>query len=354
VSELPAPDPAQLHHIDEFEEIARGRLPASTYGYVAGGAGLERSVGRNRESLAELRLVPRILRDVRHVTPTTSVLSRTSAFPLLVAPSAVQRLAHPDGELATARAARDAGLTMILSMNASTTMEDVAAVGVDFWMQLYVSSDRDHMREVLQRAERAGAAALCMTVDHAGMPTRLRELQRPLVVPPEVEFVHLDEDPARRGIDRSLTWDVIEWIRSVSPLPLVLKGVLHPEDARLAAELGVDALIVSNHGGRQLDGTVSAYDVLPAVLEVVAGRLEVLADGGIRSGTDLFKVVALGARAGLIGRPIWWGLAAAGEAGVARILELMATDFAETMRLCGVADIDGIDRSFLHGGSVRN
>jgi len=345
----PPSDMAGFHHVDEFETVARKRLPESTFGYVAGGAGLERSVLRNRESLDALQLVPRVLRNVHEVDTSNSLLGSESRFPLLVAPSAVQRLADPEGELATARAARDAGLTMILSMNASTTMEDVGAEGVDFWMQLYFSADRGHMKSVLQRAERAGAGALCVTVDHAGMPTRIRELHRPLVVPPEVEFVHLDTDPSKRGIDRSLNWEVIDWIRQVSPLPIVLKGVLHPEDGRLAAEIGVDAVIVSNHGGRQLDGTVSPYDVLVPFLEAVDGRMEVYADGGIRSGNDLFKVLALGARAGLIGRPIWWGLAAGGEAGVARILELITTEFEETMRLCGTAEVAAIDRQFLHG-----
>lgn len=348
----PPTDAAGFHHVDEFEMVARERLPESTFGYVAGGAGQERSVARNRESLDALRLVPRVLRDVKHVATSASVLGRDSRFPLLVAPSAVQRLAHPEGELATARAARDAGLTMILSMNSSTTMEEVADVGVDFWMQLYFSPDRGHMKSVLERAAVAGAAALCVTVDHAGMPTRIRELHRPLVVPPDVEFVHLDADPAKRAIDRSLTWEVIDWIRGVSKLPIVLKGVLHPADGRLAAEIGVDAVVVSNHGGRQLDGSVSPYDVLIPILEAVDGRLEVYADGAIRSGTDLFKVIALGARAGLIGRPIWWGLAAAGEAGVARILELIAAEFEETMRLCGTADVAAIDRELLFRGGI--
>ena len=340
---------AGFHHVDEFEPVARRRLPESTFGYVAGGAGLERSVQRNRESLDALRLVPRVLRDVREVDPSISLLGKKSRFPLLVAPSAVQRLAHPDGELATARAVRAAGLTMILSMNASTTMEEVGAEGAQFWMQLYFSPDRGHMEAVVHRAEEAGAGALCITVDHAGMPTRIRELHRPLVVPPEVQFVHLDSDPAKRSIDRSLTWEVIDWLREVSTLPIVLKGVLHPEDGRRAAEIGVDAVIVSNHGGRQLDGTVSPYDVLVPFLEAVDGRMEVYADGGIRSGTDLLKVLALGAHAGLIGRPIWWGLAAGGEAGVARVLELVTTEFTETMRLCGTAEVAAIDRELLLG-----
>lgn len=340
-------DVSRVHDVDELEDIARRRLPAATYGYVAGGAGKERSVRRNRESLDSVRLVPRVMRDVDEVSTSTNLLGTEAAFPLIVAPSAVQRLSHPEGELATARAVRDAGLTMILSMNASTTMEDVSAVGVPFWMQLYFSSDRAHMASVLERAEEAGALALCLTVDHAGMPTRLRELHDPLVIPPEVEFVHLARDPALRGIDRTLTWDVIEWIRRESRLPIVLKGLLHPEDGRIASEQGVDALIVSNHGGRQLDSAVSAYDVLVPFLEAVDDSVQVYADGGIRSGNDLLKVLALGARAGLVGRPIWWGLASAGEAGVGRVLELIRTELEETMRLCGVSSVELISPEIL-------
>jgi len=340
-------DLGRLHHLDELEDVASSVLPGATYGYVAGGAGLEGGVSRNRESLDAVRLVPRIMRDVREVTHGTSLLGEEVAFPLVLAPSAVQRLAHPEGELATARAARQAGLLMILSMNASTTMEEVAAQEVAFWMQLYVSPDRGHMEEILQRAAAAGAKGLCLTVDHAGTPTRLRELHQPLVIPPEVGFAHLAEDPALRGIDRGLTWDAIDWIRSVSSLPIVLKGVLHPDDVRIAADHGVDAVVVSNHGGRQLDGTVSAYDVIGPILEANAGRMEVLADGGIRSGTDLLKVLALGARAGLIGRPVWWGLAAAGEAGVRRVIELVTLELVESMRLCGVSSVGEITGEIL-------
>ena len=326
-----------VHHVDEFEEIAGGRLSETTLGYVAGGAGQERTIRRNRESLDRLLLVPRVLRNVRDVSSETTILGTPMEIPLLLAPSAVQRLAHPDGELATARAARDAKITMILSMNASTRVEEVAAEGVSFWMQLYCSEDRRHMAELIDRAGAAGAGALCLTVDSAGMSTRLRELRRPLVVPSHVQFVHLADDPAQRGVDRSLSWSVIEWLREVSDLPIVLKGVLNAEDARIASELGVDGLIVSNHGGRQLDGSVSAYDVLPGILSAIDGRIEVLADGGIRSGIDLMRALALGAGAGLIGRPVWWGLASAGEAGVARVIELIRNDFVEAMRLCGVS-----------------
>lgn len=342
-----AVDVSRIHHVDEFEAFAEQRLTPATYGYVAGGAGREDTVRHNRASLDRLRLVPRVLRDMTEVSTSTTVLGFDVSHPLIVAPSAVQRLAHPDGELATARAARDAGLTMILSMNASTTVEDVRATGVRCWMQLYFSVDLDHIGSIVARAEAAGVEALCVTVDHAGMPTRVRELHRPLEIPPEITFVHLPEDRTKRGVNRALNWDHIDWLTEHTDLPVVLKGVLHPADAALAVEHGVSGIIVSNHGGRQLDGTVSAYDVLPAVLDAVGGRLEVLADGGIRSGTDLLKTLALGARAGLVGRPVWWALAAAGQAGVSRMLELIIEDFTAAMRLCGVAQVSGIGPGLL-------
>lgn len=340
-------DVGRIHHVDEFEAFAEHRLPPATYGYVAGGAGREDTVRHNRASLDRLRLVPRVLRDMTEVSTATTLLGGEILHPLIVAPSAVQRLAHIDGELATARAARDAGSLMILSMNASTTVEEVCATGVRCWMQLYFSLDLDHMHSIVARAEAAGVEALCVTVDHAGMPTRVRELHHPLEIPPEVTFVHLPEDRAKRGVNRALNWDHIDWLADHTNLPIVLKGVLHPVDAALAVDHGVSGIIVSNHGGRQLDGTVSAYDVLPAVLDAVGGRLEVLADGGIRSGTDLLKALALGARAGLVGRPVWWALAAAGEAGVARMLDLITEDFTAAMRLCGVADVSGIGPELL-------
>jgi 4-hydroxymandelate oxidase len=335
-------DVAGIHHVDEFEGLAEARLPPATYGYVAGGAGREDTVRHNRASLDRLRLLPRVLRDMSEVSTATTVMGSEISYPLIVAPSAVQRLAHPDGELGTARAARDAGLVMILSMNSSTTVEEVRATGVRCWMQLYFSLDLDHMHSIVARAESAGVEALCVTVDHAGMPTRVRELHRPLEIPPEVTFVHLPEDRSKRGVDRALNWDHIDWLADLTDLPIVLKGVLHPGDAALAAEHGVSGIIVSNHGGRQLDGTVSAYDVLPFVIDAVGGEIEVYADGGIRSGTDLLKVLALGARAGLVGRPVWWALAAAGEVGVARMLRLISDDFLAAMRLCGVQEVSGI------------
>lgn len=344
-------DVSRIAEVEEFMAIAEARLSKATFGYVTGGAGRESTVRRNRECLDDTILFPRVLRNMNDADPSTSVLGERLEFPLLIAPSAVQRLATPDGELATARAARDAGIMMILSMNSSTSVEDVAATGVRFWMQLYFSRNRDHMRGIVERAEAAGAKALCVTVDHAGMPVRPREMRDPLVIPPHVTFAHLGETDATRKPDFSLSWETIEWLRSVSSLPIVLKGLVHPSDAAMAVDIGIEALVLSNHGGRQLDGTVSGYDVIDDVSEVVAGRSELLVDGGIRSGTDLLKAVAMGARAGLIGRPAWWALAAAGEAGVGRVLELIRNDFLQTMTFCGSVDVDAVTPELIWRGN---
>lgn len=335
-------DPARFHCVEDFEPVARDLLPESTYGYIAGGAGDESSVRRNREALERVRLVPRVLRPVNTIDTSTTKLGVELSFPLMIAPTAVQQIVHPDGELATARATVDAGLAMVLSMNSSVALEEVAAEGVPFFMQLYVSRDRSHTKHIVDRAVDAGARGVMLTVDQAGTAVRPRELRMPLQLPPGVDFVHLPTDPSARGVDGDLSWDDVSWLRDMVSLPLVVKGILHPDDARIAAEHGVDAIVVSNHGGRQLEGSVSAYDVLPRIAEEVGDRVVLLADGGIRSGTDVLKALTRGADAVMIGRPVNWGLAVGGERGLRRLLDILQHDFEAAMRLCGVGAVDQI------------
>ncbi len=328
-------DPGQLFTIDEFEEAARSRLETSVYEYIASGAGDDDTLHHNRRSLERWRVLPRAMVDVTDLSTGSTVLGRPTSLPLLIAPSALQRLSHPDGEMAMAKAAAAADIPMILSMNASTPLEEVAASGAATWLQLYIYRDRQVTEDLVARASSAGMDALCITVDHAVLPWRVRELRRPLQVPPGVEFVHLPPDRQAGATETALTWDLVEWLRSTTPLRIVLKGILDPADAVLAAEHGVDAIIVSNHGGRQLAGSVSAWDMLPAIADRVGGRLEILADGGVRSGMDLFRALALGADAALIGRPAVWGLATAGEAGVTRVLQLLAGEFTSALGSTG-------------------
>ncbi len=338
-------DLERCHRVDELEQAARAVLSDSVYDYLAGGAGDESSVRRNREALDRLLFVPRVLRAVDTVDTTTAVLGVDLSMPLLVAPTAVQRIVHADGELATARATAAQGLAMVLSMNSSVSVEDVAAEGVAVLMQLYVSRDRGHARSVVERAIAAGARGIVLTVDQAGLAVRPRELRRPLEVPAGVEFVHLPPDPASRGVDGDLTWDDVDWLRELSSVPIVIKGILHHDDARIAAEHGVDAIVVSNHGGRQLESSVSAYDVVGRISSEVGDRMHVIVDGGIRSGTDVLKALALGADAAMIGRPANWGLAVAGERGLHRVFDIVRDDFEAAMRLCGIASINQIGRA---------
>jgi len=299
---------------------------------------------------------------VSRVDLTTTVLGQRLELPVLLAPVALQRLAHPDGELASARAAAAAGTAFALSTMASATIEEAAAAATGHkWFQLYVHPDRDVTKRLVQRAEAAGYAAICVTADVPFLGRRERDLRNELEFPPDVTHVNylgeveappMSMEPgqsvlaASAGllIDPALTWSEIDWLRSVTSLPLLVKGIMTAEDARLAVEHGVAAIVVSNHGGRQLDGAPATIEVLPEVVEAVQGRCEVLLDGGIRRGTDILKALALGASAVLIGRAYIWGLAAAGEEGVTRVLALLRNELELAMALCGRRSVQEIDR----------
>jgi 4-hydroxymandelate oxidase len=345
--------------VDDLEEAARRVLPRTVYDYYAGGAGDEWTLRENRRSFERWVLRPRVLTDVSSVDPSTTVLGRPLPMPVLVAPMALQRLAHPNGELATARAARAAGVTMVLSTVASATIEEVAATGVPRWFQLYVHRDRDLTAELVKRAAEAGYEVLVVTVDAPMLGRRLRDERNRFTLPPGIGLANLAGVPlpedAGSGLfryfasqlDPSVTWDDVAWLRSLSELPVVLKGILTAEDALRAAEAGVAGVVVSNHGGRQLDGVPAALDVLPEVVAAVGSRLEVLMDGGVRRGTDVLKALALGARAVLLGRPVLWGLATGGEEGVRRVLDLLRGELVEAMALAGIPGTSAIDRSLV-------
>jgi 4-hydroxymandelate oxidase len=345
--------------LDDFEEAARRLLPRMIFDYFAGGAGDEWTLNENRRAFDRWVLRPRMLADVSEVDLTTTVLGQPVPFPVLLAPTAFQRMAHPDGELATARAAASLDTIMVLSTIATVSLEDVAETGVRGWFQLYVLKDRDLTAELVKRAHASGYTALVLTVDAPLLGRRIRDERNLFTLPPGMGLANLEGSglPVSAGsglssffLDRhdpSLNWDSLAWLRSLSPLPLVLKGIVTAEDATLAVEAGVDAIVVSNHGGRQLDGAPAALDVLPEVVEAVAGRIEVLTDGGIRRGTDVLKALGLGARAVLIGRPYLWGLAVDGEAGVRRVLELLRDEVRLAMILAGQPSVAGITRSLV-------
>jgi 4-hydroxymandelate oxidase len=345
------PLPINVH---EYQERAQAVLSPMAYGYFAGGAGDEVTLRANRQAFDQWRLLPRVLRGVKEIRLEASVLSQPISMPLLLGPIGLQRLGHVEGEIASARAARSAGTIFTLSTGASATIEDVAAIAGKWWFQLYVNRDPGITRELVQRAEAAGAGALVVTVDMPALGRREADLRSNFTLPDGVSPVNFPDTGSEFTSHVSLyhpalSWRDLDWLASLSSMPLVLKGILASEDARLAFEYGAQAIVVSNHGGRQLDGAVASLDALPAVVEAVERRGEVLMDGGIRRGTDVVKALALGARAVLAGRPFLWGLAVGGEAGVAHVLELLRAEIALAMTLCGCAGVEEISQSLLVG-----
>ncbi|HSS81280.1 MAG TPA: alpha-hydroxy acid oxidase [Gaiellaceae bacterium] len=332
-------------NVDDYEAAARERLEPGAYGYVAGGAGDEHTLRGNAAAFQRWELRPRVLVDVGSVTTATTVLGKEVALPVLVAPTAFQRLCDPEGELATARAAAGAGTVMTLSTLSSVTPAELAAAapGATQWFQLYWSRDRGFTQGLVEAAVEAGFAALMLTVDLPVAGRRERDVRASFALPDDLPLPNLPQALRRENfhqalhavVDDTLTWRDLEWLHSICPLPLVVKGVLTAEDALLAAEHGAAAVVVSNHGGRQLDGVSPTLDVLPEVVEAVGERVEVLVDGGIRRGTDVLKALALGARATLAGRAVLFGLAAEGEQGAAHVLELLRAELELGLKLLG-------------------
>jgi isopentenyl diphosphate isomerase/L-lactate dehydrogenase-like FMN-dependent dehydrogenase len=323
------------------------RLDPGAFDYVVGGANDEWTLRENRAAFERWILRPRMLVDISHVTTATTVLGIKSSMPLFVAPTAFQRTVHPDGELAMARGAAAVGVPMCLSTFATATIEEVAEAAPDAprLFQLYWSSDRGFVRDVVERAEAAGFGAVVLTVDLPRLGRRERDLRTRFEVPEELPvptFLALAEaaravspEDISWAVDDKLTWRDLEWLRSVSSLPLVVKGILTAEDALLAAEAGAEGVVVSNHGGRQLDGVAASLDALPEVVEAVGERTVVLMDSGIRRGTDVVKALALGAQAVLAGRAPLWGLAVGGAGGVQHVLELLRDEIELALALCG-------------------
>ena len=339
--------------VPEFEERARLLMPPMAYEFVASGAADEHTLRWNREAFDRIRLRPRVLRDVSTVDTRVALLGRELAFPILLAPTAYHRVLHPEGELATARGAAEAGATWIVSMGTTTALGDLARAATSpWWFQLYFQSDPEFTRDVVQQAEAAGCEALCLTVDSPIIGARNRQARAGFRLPPDVTTPHLYDighrkqaimDPRRVAA----TWKDVEWLRALTRLPVVLKGILDAEDAELAIQAGAAGIIVSNHGARNLDTTPATIDALPDVAERVDGRVPVLVDGGIRRGTDVLKAIAFGARAVLIGRPYCYGLSVAGSDGVRRVVEILRAELEAAMMLSGVAAIGAIDRAVL-------
>lgn len=352
-------------NLEDFERVAKTKLSKQAYDYYASGAHDEVTLGRNREAFSEIHLHYKVLVDVSQRDLSTEVLGHHLSMPVIIAPTAFHALADPKGEVATATAANRAKTVMTLSTLSTMPMEEVGqAAGSGFWFQLYFYRDREATRALVERAEKAGASALVLTVDAPLLGFREADVRNRFTLPPGLslvnmlaypeEFVHLpDTDGSGLAayfvslIECSLTWKDLAWLKSITDLPLIIKGVVRPDDALRAIDHGADGIVVSNHGGRQLDSSPATIEVLPAIAEALDGRLPILLDGGVRRGTDVLKAIALGADAVLIGRPILWGLAADGSDGVTEVLEMLRAEIDLALALCGTPTLADIDRSLV-------
>ncbi|CAH3122285.1 unnamed protein product [Porites lobata] len=350
--------------LEDFESYARQNLPNHAFEFFAGGANEETTIRENVEAFKRLRIRPRVLCGISEVDLSTTVLGEKVSLPIGIAPTATQKLAHPDGEQATAKAASKAGTCMILSCVGSTSLEDVATMAPESvkWLQLYVLSSQEMTKKIVKRAEKEGYKAIVMTVDATVRGKRQKDVRNHSFLLPHLMNIP-NVDPAKmadakrssdfeknkqRGsgfafdnfaktlFNKSITFETIDWLKSITKLPVLVKGILTADDARKAVQHGVDGIIVSNHGGRQLDCVPATIDVLPEIVDAVNGKVEVYVDGGIRLGTDVFKALALGARAVFIGRPAIWGLAYKGEEGVTKVLDILKEELEIAMILSGI------------------
>ncbi len=379
-------------NVDDLRAIAKRRLPGGVFDYIDGGAEDERTLAANTAAFARIELRPRVLRDVSKIDTTTQLLGRVLPPPLILAPTGFTRIAHPDGELAVARAAARAGLPYTLSTLSTRSIEEVAAVSAGpKWFQVYVWRDRGLVRSMLERAKESGFETIMITVDTAVLGRRERDVRRGFTLPPKIGLDTLIDgarhpswtwafaraepivfanvvasaaddvgdgsdavtlsDYISDQFDPALSWDTLAWFRSIWDGPILLKGVQGVDDARLAVEHGVDGVILSNHGGRQLDGAPAPVELVAPVADAVGGDIAIICDGGIRRGSDIAKALALGADACMIGRPYLWGLAAAGgEAGVDHVLHLLLEGMERTMALLGARDVAALGRDLLRPG----
>ncbi len=348
----------------DIERLARERLAIGTADYFGGGAEDEVTLRANRAAFEEIFLRPRYLVDVSHRSLETTVLGTPLSMPVLIAPTGFQALAHADGELATARATAKAGTVMILSTFSTYSLEEVRGeVEGPLWFQLYVHKDRGLTTGLVERAESAGYEAIVLTVDVPVLGRRERDVRNEFVLPPDLRVANFDITQSaglhdaggesglaafHRGLRApQFSWKELEWLVAKTRLPVILKGVLRGDDATLGVDHGAKGIIVSNHGGRQLDGAIPGIRALPEVVDAVGDRVDVLVDGGIRRGTDILKAIALGARAVLIGRPAVWGLACAGEGGLTQVLEILRDEFDTAMALTGAPTVGAITRDLI-------
>tara|TARA_B100000029_G_scaffold510165_1_gene601030 strand:+ start:4402 stop:5553 length:1152 start_codon:yes stop_codon:yes gene_type:complete len=377
----------KVANVDDLRSLAKRRLPAGVFDYIDGGAEDEITLRKNVDAYRNVSFKPRVLRDMTEVDPSTHLLGRPLAFPLVLAPTGFTRIAHSEGELAVVRAADRAGIPFTLSTMATRSIEECAAVAESdsrLWFQIYTWRDRSIVENLVKRAAEAGFEAVCLTVDTAVLGRRERDVRRGFTLPPEVgpgtildgiknpgwTWDFLRADPIRfanvEGItsldgstavdlaehmksqfDPGLSWSDVDWLRSIWEGPILIKGIQTVEDALIAAEVGVEAIAISNHGGRQLDGAPAPFDLLPEVVEAIQGRLEIICDGGVRRGSDIVKAVSMGAQAVMAGRPYLYALGACGERGVDHVMDLLHEGVERTMALIGAATIDELSQELI-------
>jgi len=336
-------------NVFEYAKLAQERMNPAYWDYYHGGSDDEVTLRTSRAAYERIQLRPRVLVDISNCDTSTTVLGTPISMPILVAPMALHCLAHPEGECATAQGAGMAGTLMIASTTATKNIEEIAQAATGpLWFQLYVYPSFEVAEKLVRRAETAGYRAIVLTVDLPRLGRREKDIRNNMTIPPspyyEANFVDVEKE-GQSWVP--LTWESLSWLRSITSLPILLKGILTAEDALLAVEHGVDGIVVTNHGGRQLDTAIPSIEALPEVVEAVAGRCEVYLDGGIRRGTDVLKALALGARAVLLGRPVLWGLAVNGAEGVRHVLELLHNELELDMALAGRPTLDSIDRSLV-------
>jgi 4-hydroxymandelate oxidase len=336
-------------NVFEYEGLARQKLSPETWAYIAAGAEDEVTLARNRASFERLTLRPNLLVDVERIDTSTTVLGQSVAAPILIAPMGQHAFACPDAEVATAAAASAANTVFVASISSSRSIEEITAAAGPVWFQMYLFfRDRGRSEVMIQRAQAAGCRAIVLTVDAPRWGRKERNMRTEDDLPWQIgNLAALPPGRYRYPDGAPATWADVEWLRTITGLPIVIKGILTAEDAALGADHGAQAVVVSNHGGRQLDGAVASIDALAEVVAAVDGRCEVYLDGGIRRGTDVLKSVALGARAVLVGRPILWGLAVNGSQGAAEILRLLQEELAYAMALSGRPTIRSIDRKLV-------
>ena len=347
--------------LGELQCAAQRRLDPAVYDFLAGGADDEITLRANEAAFRRIGLVPRVLCGVAQRELEITVLGCRASMPILVAPTAFHQLAHPEGERATARAAAAAKAIMVVSMASTVAVEEIVAAAREMsgsppslWFQLYIQPDLGFTEMVLRRAETSGCSAVVVTVDSPTFGRRERDLRHGFNdLPAGMCCENLREDklvqPRQIIFSPELSWKEIEWLRKTTKLKMALKGIMHPEDARLAVSHGADAIFVSNHGGRQLDTVPAAIDLLPPIADAVQGRIPLVLDGGIRRGTDVVKALALGATAVAVGRPVLWGLAVAGQKGVAQVLEMLRSELDRALALCGCRSVGEVRRDLVCG-----